>query len=166
MSMTFCCWEAPRKVVPCWYCEHYKSTSPDLLVDGKCDRFCPGTEEVSEAPELNLSNDSALGILGLLGLPRQDGGTVEAQEVPDVLRKVIRALNVEADRQGLVREGYDERAHEARIERDAETGLPTISTGCRVVSFGTTDEQTVRQLTVLRELLVYAADRGLPVGWG
>lgn len=164
--MTFCCWEAPRKVVPCGYCEYYRSTSPDDLVDGKCDRYCPGTEEVSEAPELNLSNVSAYSILRLLGLPPEDGGTIQAHEVPDVLRRVIRALNVDADRAGLVREGFDERAHAPRIEHDKTTGLPTISTGCRSVSFGTTDEQTVRWLTVLQEILTYAADRELPVGWG
>ena len=147
MSVTFTCEDAPTAQVPCPYCA---STPSDRLVNGRCDKLCRGTMRQSEAPEVNFSNGNAFGLLGVIELPVREYGKVAADDVPAVLRRVLRALNVDARRTPLDEAPRDERGEG----------------GCRIVSFGTSDADTIRRLTALQALLVYAADHHFSVSWG
>lgn len=163
MGTTFSCPEGPKLLdfVPC--------TSPAMGLActaeepcGYCDENRMCYEPVYEQPWCDFSVGSSL--LALLGLPAASMGDVPAEQVPDVLRRILRALNVDEDRAHLVEDGYDGPAHEPRVVTD-EDGLPRISTGCHVISGGNTDEQTVRRLLQLQKLFTYAADRGFSVRW-
>jgi len=147
MSVTFTCEEAPTAQIPCPYCA---STPPDRRVNGRCDKLCRGTVRQSEAPETNFGNHNAFGLLEVVGLPVREYGKIAADDVPSVLRRVLRALNVDARRAPLDEPPRDERGE----------------SGCRIVSFGTSDVDTIRRLTALQALLVYAADHHFSVSWG
>lgn len=149
MSSTFMCPEAGSREVPCEFCARYKAEMPEYLVDGKCDRYCTGTQTEYLGPQVNLSGYNTSSILRMLDLPDEEYGSIPATEVPEVLRRVIRALNVTSKRAHTVEEAFEERG----------------ALGARMVSFGNTDEDTVRRLTSMQNLLVYAADNGFEVVW-
>lgn len=163
MGTTFSCPEGPEtfKRVPCTSPAMGLTCTPEERC-GYCDEDGSCMDPSYEQPWCDFSVGSAL--LALLALPPEQDGTVPAKEVPAVLRRILRALNVDADRAHLVEDGYDGPAHEPHVVED-EDGLPRISSGCHVISGGNTDEQTVRRLTQLQKLFVYAADHGFSVRW-
>ena len=149
MSVTFSCPAAPTRQVPCEWCARYAVESPEYLVDGKCDKYCTGMQTEYTSPLVNLSGYNAAHIQRLLGLPRDEYGSLPVSEVPDVLRRILRVLNVDQDRAGLVEDSGEERG----------------ALGARMVSFGNTDEDTTRRLTSMRTLLIYAVEHGFDVAW-
>lgn len=163
MSITFVCPEAPSefKRVAC--------DSPALGLTCTAEERCGYCDDgwmetyVCEAPEVNLANVNAAAILKILGV---SGNSVRAEDVSDLLRRILRAVNVDGVRADLVEEGREYDGHAPRVVLDLETGLPTISTGCRVINGGNTDEQTLDRLGRLQTLAVYAADHGYSVAWG
>lgn len=149
MSSTFMCPEAGSREVPCEFCARYAAESPEYLVDGKCDAYCTGVQTEYNGPQVNLSGYNTVIVLRMLGLPDEEYGSIPAAEVPDALRRVLRALNVDRVRAPAIEEPSEERG----------------ALGCRAVGFGNTDEDTVRRLTALQTLFVYAADNGFEVVW-
>lgn len=143
------CPEAGSREVPCEFCARYRAESPEYLVDGKCDPYCTGFQTEYNGPQVNLSGYNTVLVLRMLDLPSEEYGSIPAAEVPKVLRRVIRALNVSRAREHTVEEAFEERG----------------ALGARMVSFGNTDEDTVRRLTSMQTLLVYAADNGYEVVW-
>jgi hypothetical protein len=133
-----------------------------------CSGWCKGTEKVSTAPEANFANASARGVLTLMGQDSNDlWGGLEPEEIPAVLQRLMVAMNRDNARSHLVREGSDGRAFDQpRMVTDPDTGLSTISRGCRVIDGGNTDEQTLRRLGAIRELLSHAHEHGFTVAWG
>lgn len=168
MSVTFWCPDAPReyKRVPC------DAPSMGLTCEpgdrcGYCDDGWM-EEKVTECPEVNFANANASRIVALLqmGDPREEYGDLKCADIPHILRRIMVVLAKDSERNHLIRDGYDGRAHEPRVETDPETGLPCISCGCRVIEGGNTDEQTVRRVTNIRNLLTWAQERGYDVSWG
>jgi hypothetical protein len=133
-----------------------------------CSTYCNGVEEVSTAPEANFANASARGVLALMGQDTSDiWGGLAPDEIPAVMQRLMVAMNKDEAREGLVREGSDGRAFDkARMVTDPDTGLSTISRGCRAIDGGNTDEQTLRRLGAIRELLSHAHEHGFAVSWG
>ena len=165
MSVTFVCPDAPRKEVPCEWCERYRAESPELLVDGKCDRYCRGVEQVSDAPEINLSNASAGDILDLLelGNPAEPWGELAVEDIPVILQRIMRILARSESRKHLLAEGSVSQEPRMGINED---GLPAIELGPKVIYGGVADEQIVRRVTSIRTLLVWAAEHNHKVSWG
>lgn len=165
MSVTFSCPQAPSKTerVPC--------DSPSYGLTCTAEERCGYCEDgmmwsrTCEAPEVNFANGNAAGILNLLGMSWEPFGDIPANDVPVVLRRILRVLNVESDRAHLVSESTDGFAFEEPILVE-DDGVTRITRGCRVIRCGNTDEQTTRRLLGLQDLLVYAADRGFSVSWG
>ena len=154
MSVTFWCPDAPRRQIPCKSC---------LAAGERCDPYCLGFTVESEAPEVNFANGNAAAILELLGYCSAPGG-----EVPDTAvfrRRIVRARNI--DRSHLEHEGYElPGGHGVAVVRD-EDGIDRIQPmGCRVVSFGNTDEQTLRRLEALDRLAAFAQEHKLEIVWG
>ncbi len=184
MSVTFWIPEAPKHTVPCEWCALARKERPfqvaldkkwadaDALTDEQwarvsCDPWCRGESEESTLPELNLSGSNAGQILSLLGLPAKEYGKLAHADIPSVLRSIMAVSNIDSRRAGLVREASDGRAFDtAVVVEDPETGLPTITRGCRMVDFGNTDEQTMGRLLRLRTVLVAASEGGFDVHWG
>lgn len=163
MSTVFTCPDAPtlKKIGPCPSPSEGVRCDPDFRC-GYCEDGVQ-VEEVSDVPWVNTSIGADL--CHLLGLPCTDHGTIPADDVLSVLRRIRRALDDEAARAHLVEPAYDGRAHEPRIKEDPETGLPVISTGCHVRYKGTTDARNIDRLERLRTLFVYAVERGYSVSW-
>jgi hypothetical protein len=161
MSVTFWCPEAPTKTIACEWCVRYAAEEPKMLhSNGRCDPTCPGVEEVSEAPECNFGNSTALAVTNLLGLDQWGG--LELDEMPAVMQRIMVATNSDSARNHLVTEGSD--TQETRMTE--VDGMPTIKTGPRVITFGNTDESTQRRLQGIQKLLTWAMKNGHPVTWG
>jgi len=194
MSVTFSCPDAPTTNHPCEWCEDTRRWHAEggchqwPILDGEivrdeariaaftsaemarltCSPHCNGTQETSVAPEANFANASARGVLALMGQDASDlWGGLEPAGIPAVMQRLMVAVNRDNARSHLVREGSDGRAFDkARMVTDPDTGLSTISRGCRVIDGGNTDEQTLRRLGAVRELLSYAHEHGFSVCWG
>lgn len=167
MSTTFTCPESPRTETPCPWCKQAVEGGYD--VDGKCDPWCNGTMTTREAPEVNIGHGAIGGLVRLLGLPGGDTGDIygsmDATEVADFRRAIFKALN--KDRSSLVVEPYELKGGHAgtAIVKD-EDGTPRIQRmGAGYISFGNTDEQTVRRLTDLDKLAQYAQEKGYGISW-
>jgi hypothetical protein len=183
MSVTFWIPDAPKSLVPCEWCALARKERPfqvaldqkwadaDALTEEEwsrvtCDPWCPGEHAESTEPEANFANVNAVALLALVGLPTEGYGKVAHADIPAVLRAIMRVANRDDAREALVREPSVEFAHEPMVVDDPETGLPTITRGCRVIDCGNTDEQTMGRLLRLRAVLVAASEGGFDVHWG
>ncbi len=104
------------------------------------------------APSINWANTNARAVFELVGIPVVDNylvGDLSNKAIPDILRNVIGALNSKVRRQSLDR------------AEASGTGLR----GARYIETSNTDEQTVRRLQELQDLLVYAQKHNLGIGW-
>jgi hypothetical protein len=166
MTITFTCPAAPDEIrrVPCDSPSYGLTCTPEERC-GYCDDGWM-SERTTECPEVQLANPNAAALIRLLGLEDAPGGDIPLDAIPGVLRGLMVALNRESDRDHLVREPSEGRGHEPRVGTDPDSGLPCISCGPKVIDCGNTDEQTVRRLTNLRDLLVWAQERGYDVSWG
>ena len=152
MSVTFTCNAAPTKQVPCEFCRDWSAEMKDPDT-GRCDQWCTGFFTQSEAPESYLTNENAADMLALLGIPQEPGdlyGRLVPEELPGHLQKIMVALN----------RGEGTRSHLVS-EASSEVGPH----GCTVHNMGNTDEQTIRRLTDLQTLFMYAAQNGYEVSW-
>lgn len=142
MSTTFWCPDAPRAQVPCRYCE----------AEGKrCDSYCRGYDEVSLAPEVNLSSGHAALQLALLGL-ECDGepcGRVHSGALPGLIQGAMRAL---ATGQTAAA------ATPARLDHGPR--------GATIVDLGISEERLADAQQRLMRLFAYAAEHGLDVHYG
>ena len=185
MSVSFGCFDAPRETHPCEWCAKERTRKDGGALDGQwiadpstltddewarvtCDPWCRGEHEESVAPEVNLANVSARGVLALLGLDAHDlCGRLAPEEIPAVMQRLLIVTHRADERAHLERDAFDGRAFDTpRVVTDPDTGLDTISRGCRVIDCGNTDEQTMRRLNSMRALLAYAQEHGCEVTWG
>lgn len=170
MSVTFWCPEAPRKPVPCQFCQgEYVDFPKGNGRGGKCDRFCTGFENVSEAPEVNMGSGNAGAILSLLDIPSgaECGEPCgEVVDIADFRRRIVRARN--ANRSHLEADYVElPGGHAGVAVIEDEDGLPRIQRmGARMISFGNTDDQTVRRLEALDRLATWAQANNQRITWG
>lgn len=163
MSVTFRCPDAPRKQVPCQFCEPARERGY-ATPEGRCDEICTGFEMESEAPEANFANANAAGLLALLGFDSHDlYGECDAATMR---QRILRARN--GDRSALVSEaktipgGYGG----TRVV-EGEDGLPTIQRMGPTVHFGgNTDERTLERLASLEALALWAQEHNMQIHWG
>jgi len=124
--------------------------------------------DVCNAPTLQFSNGTAAGLQRLLGIPFEEWGDIPREEIPSFLRRFMLLLSDDSARAGVVEPPSDTRGKVTTKVTTNEDGLPEIVTqgGCRVINLGTSDEQTVRRLTALRELFVRAHRNDSGISWG
>jgi len=130
---------------------------------GCCTPWCDGTHMQTQSPEPNFGNGNARNLLALLGFDANDlYGSCDAATMR---RAIMRALN--SDRSSAVEEGYELAAGHAgtAVVTDANGMARIERRGPRVVSFGNTDEQTVRRLNRLADLAKYASENGFEISW-
>ena len=142
MSVTFWCPTAPTQRVPCRYCE----------AEGqRCDSYCRGYDEVSDAPEVNLSGGHAALQLALLGLECEDEpcGRILAGALPGLIQGAMRTL---ATGQTAAA------ATPGRLDRGPN--------GALLVDLGMSEERLVGAQQRLMRLFAYAAERGFDVHYG
>lgn len=136
--------------------------------DGEpCSPWCEGTVEVSDCPEMNLSNSNARVLVNMLGLSGGEDkygeiwGEIEPAEFPTVLRVIMTALSTEACSSVATETTVDIGA--TRVTN--ENGLDTISHGPRIVTMGHDSASWNRRIEQFRELLVFASEHNLSVSW-
>jgi len=142
VSTTFWCPDAPTMRVPCPYCE----------AEGKrCDSYCRGYDEMSLAPEVNLSSGHAALQLAVLGVEHEGEpyGKLTGSQLSDLLQRAMFVLAT-----GKLAE---------LVEAPSES---TGALGCRVVSLGLSRERLTSTMERLVELFDYAARNKLAVHYG
>lgn len=169
MSTTFTTPCVVYHQVPCRFCQEEWAEFPEGNGrGGKCDSFCTGFEDVPDAPEVNLSEGSAAGLLSLLGL-RGDANdpSCGSCEVATFRRRLMLARN--SDRSALdVEPGTFPGGYAGVQVTTGADGIPTIQRmGARYIEVGNTDEQTMNRLERLERLALWAQEQGHPeITWG
>jgi len=160
MSITFTCPAAARIEAPCRWCA--KELADGDIEEGEhCSPWCDGTETESVAPEPNFSNSNAYNVLDLLGFSGIYGSTDGAT----LRQRILKARNI--DRSELVEAPYSEPGGHAGVQVTHEGNVAHMQRmGAATISFGNTDEQTLRRLAQLEELAIWAADHDLEITWG
>jgi hypothetical protein len=149
MSITFWAPDAPRyKVKP------YPEEEPDY------------EEERSELPEINLSNSNASAILRALGVTLEPDycGTWEVEQLPEILARAMKLANIEELRSPAVSETVQSGGELRRGESDGN--VVSLTAGCRMISFGRSDEYVRQTALRLVELLRIAKEQSFSVTWG
>jgi len=136
----------------CDYCPEAKC-SPGNPDPEHADPWCTGSIREPGVPTCNFANGNATALLRLIGVKSPGPcGEITGALVPEIQRGVIAARN----------------SRKRRLPHDADAydvGGP--GTGhCRVISFGNTDDQTMRRLDYFQEFLDYCKAQGCGFYWG
>ena len=99
----------------------------------------------SEAPSINMANANWRDITELLGLGREEGGSIAPSDAPTILRRALNAVNVSG--------------HAARFARDE-----VVEQG-RLFTMATSPESVRRRLMGVIEVLKYATEHNQEVVW-
>lgn len=163
MSVTFWCPEAPRKRVPCQFCEDWLKKG--WLQEGeRCDARCDGTEEVSEAPEANFSQGNAASVLRLLGFPTNGNDMYGSCGGTELRQRIFKARNI--DRSAAIQAPLHLKGGDRGVRVSHEGNVATMERmGAEVFHCGNTDEQTLRRLDNLEALAVWAQEHDQEVSW-
>lgn len=93
--------------------------------------FCKGKgkyeENVSDAPEMNLSNMNARNLMSALGYEPDHGYTITAQDVPNVKRRIMQLTNSDELDDYTQQGGVSQKDFGMVRDKDPETGLDRIS---------------------------------------
>lgn len=112
--------------------------------------FCEGKgwyeSTDSTAPSFNLSNASMRDMLEALGLPPDDSGHIDVGDLPAVLRRAIKVMNVGR-------------------EAEAATRETEVFEGGRFISFGLTESDVRYAMGRILEVLKYGNDHKQTVVW-
>lgn len=181
MSVTFWCPDAPRTTETCrWCAEARTNRSPMAALNGEwvqdtdtltdsdwekvtCDPWCRGTREESTAPEVNFANVNARAVLQLLKFDTED--LCGATDGSTLRQRILMARN--ADRSSALREEVNLKGGHAGTAVEVHDGVTTIvRKGCAVFQPANTDEDTLRRLSFLENLAVFAQEHNFEVVWG
>lgn len=166
MAIQFSCPEATPTTIPCQFCGpegDWTLNMPDLLNEhGRCDEWCDGTQHQQEEPWCEVGNAFRMSFFNLVGIPFDECGTIETEAIPAVLRQIMVVLNSEDSTDHMVQAPFE--GH-GQTRMTMVGGMPTISQGPRVISQGLSDERIRARVESLRDLLVWAKERGFKVCW-
>jgi hypothetical protein len=148
----------------CWVCN---GTGKDPYTDGDIDcGYCHGkktyTKHGSTAPELNVSNVNGWEIQKMLGLDPDYAGTIYNKDLPNVMRKLIRLKN----------QGVEQHTQAPSVEQGKAThwkddrGISHIIAGPKMHDAGRSNEQVMRYVDKLIELVQFAQKNNAHISWG
>ena len=153
--------ERKRAMLPC-DCVSYGS------IDSGC-YVCKGLgiceQTVFDVEPLNMSNANAASVFSLIGIHGEDVyyGSVEADKVADLRRRIFMALNRQDEIASAVRPTHIE--YTTRVVTD-DDGLSRIDRAPRLFSMGNNEEYLVRRLRDIDELLQKAQEKNCGIYWG
>lgn len=158
-----------KKSEDCWVCD---GSGKDIQNDAYKARFgkdlpcerCEGLGKHDEIdynfPNLNVANSNAFHIADMLGLEPDYTGWIPLEEIPNVLRRLIRLKNGEvAD---WTKSLSDERG-ETKV--DYTGAVPRIQGGARMIGGEITFAQVERYIDRLMDICKWAQDHGCGVSW-
>jgi len=92
--------------------------------------YCKGKglhpEEVSDAPEMNLSNSNAMNLMSALGYGKEYGYTIKPEEIPAIKRRIMELFNTDG-LEDYTKKGGASQADLGMVRsKDPETGLDKI----------------------------------------
>ena len=149
---------------PCWVCdgtgkEKYGNSEYPC---GYCHGKKTYTKHGSTAPELNVSNVNGWEIQKMLGLDPDYAGTIYNKDLPNVMRKLIRLKN----------QGVEQHTQAPSVEQGKAThwkddrGISHIIAGPKMHDAGRSNEQVMRYVDKLIELVQFAQKNNAHISWG
>jgi hypothetical protein len=151
-----------QESVDCFVCD---GTGIDKFHDRKCD-YCHGTgkeeKNVSDAPELNVSNSNGFAIQRMLGLNPEYGGIILHADLPKFIRQLIKLKNTNTN-DYVVEPSYTT-GPMRKIGTDKN--VTSIGSGPHMYDGGRSQDQINRYIDKLLEIFKFAHDNGDSVGWG
>jgi hypothetical protein len=135
---------------------------------------CKGTGVVSwEVPdadcEVNLSNVNAMAMLALMGVEADYCGTITSEDIPSVVRRLMRAVNSEGTRGAFTVEAQEIPASPGRLVPVQDGNVVRLERqggSCHVFVGGRDDEYVARTAGRLLALCRKAQEAGEEVTWG
>jgi hypothetical protein len=182
------------KMVPCVPCDgtgddEYRTNTPCRYCHGtgKMEEF------VSDAPALQVSNHNAGAILDMLGIPYDYAGVIPHNRLPQLMRKLIHLKNTAYSSEptsGEMTDSEIKAALKAKLQQalgknplpytepastsqgkmqtsiDPDTGLSKIGRGATIHNAGRSNEQVMRYIDSLINLIHFAQENNASVSWG
>lgn len=154
----------------CWYCDG-SGVDPQSDDDHKypCSR-CKGEKETeewtSDSPELNVSNDNAMEILNMLGIPNNEiesVGTIDKSKLPEIMRRLIKLKNGDIS----AHTSSDTKNQPKMQHYKDDTGMDRIGYNePRIYNFGRSHSQVERYIDRLIAMIQFAQKNDCTIGWG
>lgn len=151
-----------KDIVDCYDCD---GTGVDKFYKTQC-RWCNGTgkeeKDVSDAPELNVSNSNGFEIQRMLGLKPEYGGIILHADLPKFIRQLIRLKNTSTN-DYVVEPSY---TTGPMRKTGSDKNVTSIGSGPHMYDGGRSQDQINRYIDKLLEIFKFAHDNGDSVGWG
>jgi len=129
-------------------------------------RMCDGAghykETVSLAPELSVSNSNGYAIQEMLGLEPDYSGFIPHDQIPEMIRRLVRLKNTSIDRYTEQPEVY----RGAMRVRGQDQNITHVGSGHTMYSGGRSSEQVNRYIDELLQILQFAQKNNAVVSWG
>lgn len=155
-------WRRQQKM-PCWLCGGTGKDKYDAsLTCEVCKSTGFYTDDVSDAPELNVSNANGYEIQRMLGLEPNYSGIIYNQDLPELIRKLIKLKNQKFDR--YTQQPKSSYGQMKRVV-DPDTGITKLVRTATVIDMGRTSEQVERYIDKLLEIAKFAQQHNASIGW-
>lgn len=155
-----------KQEAECWVCDGSGKDKHDPKYDcGMCRGTGKIEEEVSDGPQLRVSNDNAHAIVtDVLGQEFDYVGMIGKKELPNLRRKLIKMKNMESERASVRSDPSDERGPMRRT--GGEGNVARIGSGPRMIGPGRTDQRVLQYVDRLLDIVEYAMHHGIVLSWG
>lgn len=146
-----------------------KDNLPNVGAD-EC-RMCDGKgereRELSDAPELNVSNSNAAVIMKMLGVEYDYSGGIDPEDIPAIKRRLIQLVN---DPNGISSYTRDPSTSQSTkmVKTKDDSGITKIAPkkGATMIDMGLPKEQIQSYVDRILPILDYAQKKKVEVVWG
>lgn len=143
-------------------CQNCNGTGQDH--EQRC-MYCSGTgkyeEYIPTGPELNVANSNAYAICQMLGIKPDYSGIIFNKDLPAIMRRLVQLKNTNINAytvQSSISKGPARHVKDGDIDR--------ITTGPTIVDFGRSNEQIMRYINQLMDLVKFAQQNNADISWG
>lgn len=153
-----------KQEVECPYCEGkgYELWGGEKEKCGYCEGKGKTTEQVSSAPELDVSNANGYAIQEMLGLEPDYTGHIETEDLPKIMQRLIKIKNT----------GVDPYVQDPSVEKPSMQRLPDKDGIARIGAQGPTmyhggrsHAQVERYIDKLIEIVMFAQKNNAIISW-
>ena len=157
-------WKEPKED-DCWQCDGTGKRDGDERSREDC-IACGGTAKqtfpVSTAPELNVSNTNGLAIQEMLGLDPDYSGLITHDQLPNLLRKLIKLKNTQEPQQYV----EPEKIIPGDRYRYDDNGITKIGRSTNIIHGGRSLSQVHRYIDELIKIIQFAQNHNAALSWG
>ena len=134
-------------------------------------RACEGTgeyeQQLSDAPEMNVSNRNARVVMDILGLEFDYAGTIKLKQIPELKRRLIQFKNTDKATDAYTRDTT--KSQDTRmVKTKGDDGVTKIEPrkGATMIDVGISPEQVQSYVDWLMLIFDYAQKKNAEISWG